>query len=234
MKILVYTDVHGNREALDNLMKSKDYKTADLRVFLGDAVNMCPYSEYCVEKLAESGDILLKGNHDVYCAYGVPKDDKPYFNNDKMKHLESVRKDLSQKSIRALKEWKKDYRFEHDGHSFYFTHYPWESDMVVVDDPDEPAAPTRKTAEMFSFAKEEYVLFGHNHKLSITKLGKQTFICVGSLGGLYPGHYVVIEIEEGHVSLLQKTIQFNLEKLKSEMINQNYPFAKNYITWFEE
>ena len=38
MKILVFSDVHGNLNALNALIETKDFKTADKIIFLGDVV----------------------------------------------------------------------------------------------------------------------------------------------------------------------------------------------------
>ena len=86
MKILVYSDVHGNKYALEELQKTQDYKNADLRVFLGDAVAMCPYPNECLEKIWQSGDVFLLGNHDSYCVYGLPEEEYAYFKADKKEH----------------------------------------------------------------------------------------------------------------------------------------------------
>ena len=86
MKILLYSDVHGNKDVLERLYASPDYKTSDLRVFLGDAVMLGPYPNECLEMLFSSGDVFLMGNHDSYCAYGLPVEEYPYFKGDKIAH----------------------------------------------------------------------------------------------------------------------------------------------------
>ena len=83
MRILVYSDVHGNKYALEELQKTQDYENADLRVFLGDAVAMCAYPNECLEKIWQCGDVFLLGNHDSYCAYGLPEEEYAYFKADK-------------------------------------------------------------------------------------------------------------------------------------------------------
>ncbi len=41
----------------------------------------------------------------------------------------------------------------------------------------------------------------------------------------YPGNYIVIDIDDGNVDVHQKTIDFDVEKLKQDMLNENYPRA---------
>lgn len=54
---MVYSDVHGNKYALEQLQATHDYKIADLRIFLGDAFAMCPYPNECLKAIFESGDV---------------------------------------------------------------------------------------------------------------------------------------------------------------------------------
>ena len=234
MKILVYSDVHGNLYALNKLQNSKNYKEADLRVFLGDAVMMCPYPNECLENIWESGDIFLLGNHDSYCAYGLPEEEFVYFKADKREHQTYMRNKTKQEYIDKLKTMPKDYSIEVQGKKFYFTHYAWETEKLVMDDPDDPNAPTEKTAAMFEDINADYVIFGHNHKPAEFDYKNKKFVCVGSLGMKYPGHYIIINIDNGVVNIERNKIYFDVEKLKQEMIKENYPRALGYSKWFEQ
>ena len=75
MKILIYSDVHGNKDALEKLINHSEYKSADMRIFLGDIVSFCPYPNECINLLKNTNDIVLKGNHDVYCAHGISENE---------------------------------------------------------------------------------------------------------------------------------------------------------------
>lgn len=234
MKILVYSDVHGNKYALEELQKTQDYKNADLRVFLGDAVAMCPYPNECLEKIWQSGDIFLLGNHDSYCAYGLPEEEYAYFKADKKEHQSYMRNKTLPEYREKLKSVPKDYYFECDGVKFYFTHYTWETERLVMDDPDDPNAPTVKTAELFDNINADYIIFGHNHKPAEFMFGKIKFVCVGSLGMKYPGKYIVIDIENGKVNIERKKIYFDVDKIKADMLKENYPRAIGYSKWFDQ
>ena len=92
MKICVYSDVHSNLYALESLMQTDDYKSADLRIFLGDIVAVCPFPNECIENVLKSGDIWLMGNHDCYYAFGLPKEEFPYFQGERRKHQHYVKR----------------------------------------------------------------------------------------------------------------------------------------------
>lgn len=232
MKILVYTDVHANIYALKELQNSNDYKEADIRVFLGDAVMMCPYPNECLESIWGSGDVFLLGNHDSYCAYGLPEEEYPFFNADKRAHQTYMRNKVKKEYIEALKTMPKEYLIGVQGKKFYFTHYAWETDKLVMNDPDDLNIPTEKTGALFNGINADYIIFGHNHIPAQFDYQEKHFICVGSLGMKYPGNYIVINIEGGIVSIKREKIYFDVNKLKQEMLEENYPRAIGYSKWF--
>lgn len=234
MKIIVYTDVHGNKYALKALQRTKEYKKADLRVFLGDAVMACPYPNECLKRIWKSGDVFLLGNHDCYFAFGLPKEEALYFKAEKRQHQNYMKEKTLPKYLEKLKEMPREYYFDCFGKRFYFAHYAWQAEHLIQHDPDGPKAPTVKTAELFKDIDADYILFGHNHTYSKFECDGKTFICVGSLGIRYPGNYLVIDIDENHIEIEHKQIDFNVEKLKREMLTENYPRALKYIKSFDK
>ena len=65
MKIVVFGDVRGNLPALELMVD--DAKKVDQYICLGDVVNYGPWSNECVQYIAELGNcIKIKGNHEDY------------------------------------------------------------------------------------------------------------------------------------------------------------------------
>lgn len=76
MKVVIFSDVHGNLPALEKMIK--DAGKADSYICLGDIVNYGPWSNECVE-LIRSLDrcIILQGNHeDYFLSNKYPGDNK--------------------------------------------------------------------------------------------------------------------------------------------------------------
>ena len=74
MKIAVFSDVHGNLEALKKVLRQISEKNADLTVFLGDIFQRGNEEFECLELLKNSGVICLKGNCELYAEHGVDID----------------------------------------------------------------------------------------------------------------------------------------------------------------
>lgn len=60
-KIIVFSDVHGNIYALEELFKRE---SADQFICLGDSVNYAPYSNECLEFLITKNVLCVRGNHE--------------------------------------------------------------------------------------------------------------------------------------------------------------------------
>jgi predicted phosphodiesterase len=70
MKYLIFSDVHGNLEALEVLLSLIKQEKPDKIFFLGDAVGYGANPSECLQTIAETADLFLAGNHD-YAAAGA-------------------------------------------------------------------------------------------------------------------------------------------------------------------
>lgn len=73
MRIAFLSDIHGNREALDAVLRHAGRQAIDRLVFLGDLVGYGADPVYVVDRIAEElqkGAVSLLGNHDAAAATG--------------------------------------------------------------------------------------------------------------------------------------------------------------------
>ncbi len=74
MRIAFLSDIHGNREALDAVIRHAERQSLDRFVFLGDLVGYGADPVYVVDRVAraiENGAVSLLGNHDAAAATGT-------------------------------------------------------------------------------------------------------------------------------------------------------------------
>jgi predicted phosphodiesterase len=64
VKYGIFSDIHGNLEALRQVMDSMKRYGVERRVCLGDIVGYGPFPNECVEMVAEQSDVVILGNHD--------------------------------------------------------------------------------------------------------------------------------------------------------------------------
>ena len=69
MKYAIISDIHGNSEALQAVLKDIKKKSIDEVICLGDIVGYYPDPEQCVEMVRNAVSVCVAGNHD-YVAIG--------------------------------------------------------------------------------------------------------------------------------------------------------------------
>ena len=67
MRYLVVSDIHGNREALDAVLKDA-HGSYDRAVCCGDLCDYGPDSNYVIDWARENLAAVIRGNHDRVCA----------------------------------------------------------------------------------------------------------------------------------------------------------------------
>ena len=67
MRILVFSDVHGNLPALEAMLSTDPVDDFDAAIYCGDSIGYFPDGEAVIERLrAIPGLLAVKGNHDQY------------------------------------------------------------------------------------------------------------------------------------------------------------------------
>lgn len=96
----VISDVHGNMEALEAVLKDAKARSCREILFLGDAVGYGPNPNECVALLGEACRVLLAGNHD-WAVLGLT--DVAYFNEHARAAVHWTREVLTEESAAALR-----------------------------------------------------------------------------------------------------------------------------------
>ena len=74
MRLALFADIHGNREAFDACLDHAARQGVDGYAFLGDMVGYGADPQYVVDRVAElstDGSVILKGNHDEAASLGL-------------------------------------------------------------------------------------------------------------------------------------------------------------------
>lgn len=72
MKIAIFSDIHGNLEALVAVLQDIAARKCDLRYCLGDIVGYGPNPQECLELIRANRIPAIKGNHDDFAATDLP------------------------------------------------------------------------------------------------------------------------------------------------------------------
>jgi diadenosine tetraphosphatase ApaH/serine/threonine PP2A family protein phosphatase len=153
MKLGVFSDVHGNLEALDAVQQAYQQEQIDEYIFLGDAVGYGANPNECCEIIRSLASISLLGNHDAACC---GKTDVAWFVDHARVAIDWSMKILTPENLQWLSSL--DYQFRKD--SLIFSHgspiQPENFDYVLD---------SNQAASIFKFMNNNssVVFVGHAH-----------------------------------------------------------------------
>ena len=178
MAIAVFTDIHGNLEALEAILADIKKKRIKQIFFLGDAVCFGSDSSACLKLLAK---------HNVQCVVG--NNEQRLFRYDKSianmtfggrKHAEYIYHSLDNDDIRFIKSMPLSRSLDYKGYRLHFCHYGHDDAGVVREDMD--VFNEAELDKMFGKVDADVVFFGHLHvrKIYIRPYEKSYFMLASS------------------------------------------------------
>ena len=230
MKILVFSDLHGNLDCLKKVIKTKDFKTADKKIFLGDVAFGCSRPNKCINLLRKHNVINIAGNNDLYISSHIPIADASSFDSSKFAQMQYMEKNISQKNKNFINTWPKQLNITLANKNLYFCHYAWETideEESVVDTPQTPNP--NFCINSFKNINADYIFFGHEHKEYSFSINEKHYFCLDTIGLKNPGSYFVLYDNNGKININRKSLEHNLIKEKKLMYKAKYPFDKNKI-----
>ena len=156
MRLAVFSDTHGNLDALEQVIKDIDRSAVDEVISLGDNIGYGPEPDRGIKKLKALKIPSVLGNHELAV------EDEEYlnwFNPAARKSLIKTRKLLSKTSLRHISKFEPfitsyDCRFVHG--------FPPDSSMIYMYQVSEG-----RKQEVFEEMTETLCFIGHTHTLEI-------------------------------------------------------------------
>lgn len=221
-KIAVFSDIHGNFQALTSIMNDIRNNDFDEVICLGDVVGLGPDSSKCLDKIMKSRVNMLLGNHELYQIYGTDIDE---LHSEVVQHEEWVNSTLNDEMLRYLKERKLQYEVLDSGKLLSFSHffikdgkekYPFYPFSILDSD---------KLNSYVDNVSCDYFFFGHEHNGFTFYDGKSICSCVGSSGCNNKDitFYTIIEMNNGTIKISKKYLEYDRRKFERKMKNTLYP-----------
>ena len=183
-RIAIISDVHGNLEALNAVLKDIRKRRINKIFCLGDIVAKGNHQEECVQIIKEKCEVSLMGNCDgIFWKKEVKNQDD--IQSKRIKWVSSL---LSNDSINYLKSLSFCHEFYMSGRLVRLFHaHPKKYDIFVGDvSPIEDVyglfLPTAKTP---SENIADVIIYGHIHRQYLRKLYNRTVVNVGSVGNAF-------------------------------------------------
>lgn len=212
MKIVFFSDIHGNKYAFDAfLCKIKD-EVPDKIIFCGDVFGYYYYADEIIFKLRKEQVTCILGNHDkMFIQVLDGMIDKKMLIN-KYGSIYQLCHEVSPENVDFIRSLNSKLEFKIDGMNFGVFH----------GSPSEPLHgriyPDSIITDYESYEKYDYVILGHTHHKLVRKINKTMIINPGSLGQQRDGKgcsYIVFDTRTREYHF--KTIEYDVNMLLKDI-----------------
>lgn len=197
MKIAIISDIHGNYEALKNVLHKIDEMNISKIYCLGDVVGYYSQVNECCDELRKRNIPSLMGNHDWYMAGGgyCPRSRSV---NDCLAYQRKV---ITAENL----NWVKSFQLQFEIDNIKMVHGGW------ADPIDEYL--TEPNEEYFSKVEGEIFFSGHTHLQTLQNFKNKTYCNPGSVGQPRDGdpRAAFATIENNSIHLHR--VEYNMEKV---------------------
>ncbi len=165
MRLGIFSDIHGNLEALQAVLKAMEDDSIDMTVHLGDLVGYNANPAECVELIHGAGSVCIMGNHDL--AVMQPELTRN-FNAVAHEALNYARRQLNGSSLKFMKNFHSTFSIME---SFLFCHGTPESLFSYILNVFQ----ARRTFHMLHKQQPaiQVCFYGHTHQQRVWVLNPQ-------------------------------------------------------------
>jgi putative phosphoesterase len=232
MKIALFSDIHGNIEALKTVYHEAQSMRADKIYHLGDVGGYAPFVNEVVDFLIERGITGVQGNYD----YNVANDSEhcgcKYENPTQAamakQSFEWTKEHASLKSKEFMKNLPQEISFDALGKRVKLFHAtPHKNNIYWYEDRSD-----KFFREMAEKAEADILVYGHTHKPYSKTIENVVFINAGSVGKPKDGDpracMTVLEITQETTRTNFIRIRYDVEKVAQAITSSGLsaPFAE--------
>lgn len=229
MRLAIFSDIHGNLEALEAVMADAREQRCNDFVCLGDVVGYNANPHECVQLIQELDCPIVKGNHDEQASLIESSRD---FNEMAEAAIQWTRDHLTNED----KQWLRELRLQRPVRDFTIVH-------ATLDTPEQWGYVFNNldAAASFTYQHTNVCFFGHTHvpvafvrdegvqRVKIDKLriepGKKYFINTGSVGqprdADWHAAYCIYHIDSNLVEL--RRLKYDLETAQKKILKAGLP-----------
>lgn len=202
MKICIFSDIHGNGEALD-MMLSDVTGQVDAYIFAGDIWGYFYDQEHVIDSLMSLPELVaVKGNHDeYYLRHDFTPDLLDRYGSSYLTPLYENRRSFIEKLPDHL-------TFEIDGRKFGIYH------GGLSDSLEQRIYPDTEIEKNDQVERFDYLILGHTHYRMCKRIVRTTVINPGSLGQPRDGQgfsYCILNTETDGIDF--RTVTIDISKL---------------------
>lgn len=113
MKVAIFSDIHGNREALISIIKDIKKEGIKKIICLGDTIGIGPNPKECMDIIVDNNIKMVLGNHELYFIKGTQIDDE--MGDGEIKHQNWIKNQITDRQKQYLEKCNMTYEIDCNG-----------------------------------------------------------------------------------------------------------------------
>ena len=223
MRLLIISDIHGNKEAMDAVLAVSH----DEAICLGDIVDYGPSPGECIDVLLDQKIPTIMGNHDNAVAFRMDCGCGYAYKHLSQSTREYTWNILNATQLEFLRKLPMDIRREENGKKLYFTH----GSPLSFYDYIKPDTPEQTIKELITGVSADFLFMGHSHLPFVRKVADVTLVNPGSVGQPRDGDTrascVVFDTDSFQAEIIR--VEYDMEVV-FDKIRKNMPNAEELIS----
>lgn len=218
MRILIFSDIHSNLEALNEVISREKF---DKAVFLGDIVDYGPDPAETLDLVIGESDYIVQGNHDLAAATGEDCKCAPAMHDLSVLTRDEISlKFLAKEDRKKLEDLKIQETAEIDGRKFLMVHASPNNPLYGYMFSTEAEMVWKKP----DFKEYDYIMVGHTH---FPMLYRGRIVNPGSAGqprdGFWKPMYSILDTDTGDLTF--KRFSYDRDKMLGKLsgLLEKYP-----------
>lgn len=213
MKIIFFSDIHGNKYALSSFLKELKKIKPEIVVFCGDVFGYYYYQNEIIDCFRKNEFVTLLGNHDQYFLDLLCGNmESEYLISRYGNSYKNIQEKITDENIEFLKTLKPKYEIEADGYKIGVFHGSPSNHL------NGRIYPDTEINETADYALYDYVILGHTHHKMERELETTIILNPGSIGQQRDGKgcsYLVLDTKTREYEF--KLIEFEIERLINDI-----------------
>ncbi len=230
-KVAIFSDIHGNQEALESILSSIEKEEYDEIICLGDVIGLGPSPRECLDIIRNNNIKMVLGNHERYYLNGVHNEQK--MSEEEKEYHRWVRDFLGNDFEDFLSKKDIDITITVDDKKIGFMHYPFDR---VTENFYSPRVLTEDNVKLlFRNYTNQFNFFGHSHSEQFFKDSNDfVYVNVGSSGCTNNDitSYTVLEYDGKDYKVYKKKCIYDRDKFLEKLKQINFPEKKNIVKVF--
>ena len=226
-EIAIFSDIHGNKEALMSILNDIKKRNIKKVYCLGDTIGIGPNPKECLDLIIKNNVNMILGNHELYYLRGTVIDKKA--DSEQKEHNNWVYSTLNEKYKKFLNNCPLKIEFKFSNYKITMQHFLFKKENLAY--PYEPIKVLyeRDINEKIDNIDSNIIFIGHEHKaMKIIRNENKKLIDVGSSGCTKNEHtvYTILSLKDNKLKIRKVSLFYDREKFERLFQDANYPEKK--------